>query len=278
MPLLAEWSHNWYSQAGEDGMIDFVLSRIGEGERLCVEFGAHDGLTNSNTARLWRDRGWHAVLIEPDNESFELLLEASRGFDCTKWKGFVEARGSHSLEATLQALQEPLALDVLSIDIDGDDLYVLENLGAVRTRVLLCEYNPTIPYWLDLRGSPGARLGASLGAIVRAGTETGYTALGVTETNVLFVDNSLAHHFDDIETGVPAMARTDWYTNVVSDYSGHVSAVGQLPYGIRFGRRLKKLTLLANLAPVAPLIAMPKPMDVVRNRLRGAACRLRRSQ
>src|SRR6266576_6048041 len=75
---------NVYSQNGEDGVLEAIFEKIGvhhnpnHRERWCCEFGAHDGLTFSNTAHLSLHWGWSAVLIESDPVLFEKLSASVR--------------------------------------------------------------------------------------------------------------------------------------------------------------------------------------------------------
>ena len=66
---MAEWecsidfdrlSDSIYAQGAEEAMLDHIFERIEPGNRFCVEFGAGDGLRNSNSARLLRESGWKA--------------------------------------------------------------------------------------------------------------------------------------------------------------------------------------------------------------------------
>ena len=43
-----------YSQFGEDGILEEILKRLGEQniDKWCVEFGARDGISDSNTYNL----------------------------------------------------------------------------------------------------------------------------------------------------------------------------------------------------------------------------------
>jgi hypothetical protein len=63
---LAAYSKNIYSQCGEDGIIEEILTRIGRvlpSDNWCVEFGAWDGVQWSNTCNLIRNKADRAVLI-----------------------------------------------------------------------------------------------------------------------------------------------------------------------------------------------------------------------
>lgn len=49
---LLEHKKDVYSQTGEDGIIETILSTIGDRDGWCVEFGAWDGQYLSNTRNL----------------------------------------------------------------------------------------------------------------------------------------------------------------------------------------------------------------------------------
>ncbi|HEX4460961.1 MAG TPA: hypothetical protein VIA18_23435, partial [Polyangia bacterium] len=70
---MAEWqppidmnalSQGIYSQGAEEDMLARVFALIPPATRFCVEFGASDGLRNSNTALLLREHGWRGALVE----------------------------------------------------------------------------------------------------------------------------------------------------------------------------------------------------------------------
>jgi hypothetical protein len=76
MKSLEEFRSNTYSQAGEDGLISEILSRISTSydiDHWCCEFGAWDGLYLSNTARLIREDKYNAILIEGDKKKLKDL-------------------------------------------------------------------------------------------------------------------------------------------------------------------------------------------------------------
>ena len=47
---VAALSKGLYSQGAEEGMLDRVFELVAPRRRFCVEFGAGDGVRNSNTA------------------------------------------------------------------------------------------------------------------------------------------------------------------------------------------------------------------------------------
>jgi len=185
---LAEFARNITSQFGEDGIIAEILARIGTRERTCVEFGAWDGKYLSNTWDLWRNQGWRAILIEGDAAKHAALNESLKAYPAVmSVHAFVTADGADCLDQILLRTGAPQELDVLSIDIDGDEYYVWKNLTQFHPRIVVVEYNPTIPPELDLVQVPGAYFGASARALTRLAHEKGYGLACCTETNCIFV-------------------------------------------------------------------------------------------
>lgn len=70
---------NYYSQHGEDRL----LSRLFRTPGVCVEVGANDGLTFSNT-KHFEDCGWDCVLVEPTPELCSVIRQtrSARLFEC----------------------------------------------------------------------------------------------------------------------------------------------------------------------------------------------------
>lgn len=64
---------NFYSQDGEDGIIEFILKKIPDVPPFIVDIGANDGITNSNSRMLIEKYNFSALLIEPFSEAFKKL-------------------------------------------------------------------------------------------------------------------------------------------------------------------------------------------------------------
>ena len=193
---LARYQADVYSQGGEDGVIAEVLRRIGataDGDRWCAEVGAWDGVHWSNTARLIREDAYRAVLIEGDAGRAAALGEAHPGRNVVGIHALVTTNGSMGLDSLLAATDIPEEFDLLSIDIDGCDYYVWQAMRRYRPKVVVIEYNPTVPnpvVWVQPDDS-GVQQGCSAAALVELGSRKGYALAAATMSNLIFV---LADH------------------------------------------------------------------------------------
>lgn len=231
MTRLDEFANNdSFTVDGEAGIISHIFARIGVHNRVAVEFGAGDGLSWSNTARLWRDEGWKAVLIEPDAHRFDALEANARLFDTIRIHTFVTPTGPYSIGQIL-TVRDIEDVDLMSIDVDGNDWFILEALEC-RPRVICIEANPTVPPHVDLRQAQiGESFGASLLAIVRIGHAMGYRFIGATRCNAFLVIEAEASAFDGYETDINVLFPREGFTYAATDYQGRVVLLGHpLPW------------------------------------------------
>lgn len=186
---LSEYSENITSQNGEDGILTEIFRRIGIMSKTCIEFGAWDGIHLSNTWHLWHDHGWTALLIEGDQSRYNALRDSLAAYpSATALHAFVGLDGSTTLDHILNRAQWPgPQFDLLSIDIDGDDYGVWNSLEEFRPRIVVIEYNPSIPPEVEMVQAPGEYFGASASALVELGHRKGYRLSALTATNCIFV-------------------------------------------------------------------------------------------
>jgi hypothetical protein len=217
-----------YSQGGEDGVIAEIFRRIGPGDRICVEYGAGDGLGCSNTANLWRN-GWRALLVEADPDLTQRAGEACAGYEVTLYNAAVNPDGEGSIDDLLDTagLED---VDFMSIDIDGDDYWHLCNLRR-RPRVLFVEFNPTVPPHIDLlpRG-PANNFGCSARSLKVASELRGFTMIGIVGANMVFVRTEDAEVFSDLEKDLSILMPPYDFMYLATDYSGHLVPVGAQPH------------------------------------------------
>ena len=142
---LLEHRANVTSQIGQDGILAKIFDLVGEGQKFCVEFGAWDGKHLSNTWNLIANKGWSGILIEGDPTKFRGLLATHPYPRVKALNCFVHWQGEQALDDILARNGAPAQIDLMSIDVDGNDWHIWKSLAKYRPRVVLIEFNPTIP-------------------------------------------------------------------------------------------------------------------------------------
>jgi hypothetical protein len=197
---LTRYERKVHSQFGEDGVIAEIVRRIGPRERTCVEFGAATGV-DSNTALLI-EQGWQGIFIEANETYFAELQHHHEGNDRVR---MVQARvGPDNIDDLLRSAGVDRRLGLVSIDVDGNDLWIWQALTATRPAIVVIEYNGSLPVDRALvqpllveMWEAGPYFGASLGALERVGKQKGYTLVHSTSAavNAFFVADEYARLF-----------------------------------------------------------------------------------
>jgi hypothetical protein len=185
-----------YSQGGEDGIIAELFARIPH-EGCSAEISVGDGL-ECNTAYLIRHCGWKGLMVEGDPVKFARLRSNYASLPATCVDTFVDRENVVSI---LEEAAVPKELDLLGIDIDGNDYYIWEALAAYRARVVVVEYisnfgpdeSKTIAYNPHHVWRNDNYLGASLTALMKLGKRLGYALIGTNRRglNAFFVRDDL---------------------------------------------------------------------------------------
>jgi len=172
-----------YTQGGQDGVIYTIFRQIGYGGKFFVEFGARDGVDISNTANLRINFGWDG-----------LLMDISPKAPIVKQEKITATNINQLLEK-----YNVINIDFLSIDIDGNDMWVWKSIKQ-KPRVVLIEYNSkfkntesfAIEYNEDHSWEGDDYYGASLLAMKKIGEEKGYKLVHVIkQLDAVFVRNDL---------------------------------------------------------------------------------------
>lgn len=188
-----------HSQFGEDGIIQYLISRVPIEHDVFVEFGVAD-YRESNTRFLLCNDNWRGLILDGGTSHIEFVRSNPLG-----WRHSIEAR---SVFVTRDNVNETIAdagmsgdIGLLSIDIDGNDYWVLDAIDVVSPRILIVEYNSTfgpeaavsVPYdpGFDRIKSHHSNLywGASLTAICLAADRKGLAFVGSNSAgnNAFFV-------------------------------------------------------------------------------------------
>jgi hypothetical protein len=140
---LLKYGYRVYSQADEDGILHEIFRRVGEGGKTFVELGAGSGLENNTLFLLIQ--GWRGVWIEGSERRVAAAKKHLGDAISEKRLQVVQQfLTAPKIDETLRKLAPP-EVDLLSIDLDGNDYYVLEAIRCVRPRVIVAEYNAKFP-------------------------------------------------------------------------------------------------------------------------------------
>lgn len=131
----------FFSREGEDGLLAYVLSKIPDKTGWCVEFGAWDGKSDSNTYYFILQQSYRGVMIEADPLKYNLLRENLKAYDTICINAFVRPEGENKLDNILSLTPVPKQFDLLSIDVDGDDYHVWQSLDKYQPKVVIIEIN-----------------------------------------------------------------------------------------------------------------------------------------
>lgn len=233
---LFDYKLNISSQFGEDGIIKKIFEIIGTNSKTCIEFGAWDGVYHSNTAHLWKN-GWKALLIERDSRRFKELKRNSEKYDCICVNRSVSNKKPDTIDAIASEYGLPNNLDLLSIDIDGDDYYIFDSLQWLRPRVIICEYNPTIPPDVELIPMGNNHFGCSALALVNLAKRKGYELVAATDTNCFFVQKEEFEKFNGFDTQLKNIMPNGYLSYLITGYDGDFAVLGTPPLWIELSRQ-----------------------------------------
>jgi hypothetical protein len=238
---LKEYEKDIQSQYGEDGVIEEIFRRIGTINKYCVEFGAWDGVHLSNTWNLWHNNNWHALLIEGDESRYEPLKQNTMDFSLVNTLNeFVGIEGEGSLDSILTKINAPEIIDFLSVDIDGDDYHIFSSLRKFKPRLIVIEYNPTIPPHLDIVQEPGEYFGASALAYTKLAQEKDYKLVHITDTNLFFVQSADFGKMNMEEINLAVDFKYENLTTVITAFDGNEFLSQKPPFKWKIPGELKE--------------------------------------
>jgi hypothetical protein len=226
---LRAFRDNLTSQCGEDGILRKIFSLIGTTTKYCVEFGAWDGKLFSNVYSLLTNGGWTGTLIEGNPQKFPELERTYAGRSDLKLVNRFVDLGANRLDEILTAAQAPAAPDLVSIDIDGMDWYVWRSVTRFRPRMVIVEFNPSIPNDVSFVQEENFSFnhGCSLRALVALAKEKRYELVATTDWNAFFAEESEFPKFQIADNSIDAMHDgSDYQTKFFQLYDGTLVIAG----------------------------------------------------
>jgi hypothetical protein len=196
---LKESGAKTHSQNDEDGIVEAIFADIQPRSRYFVEFGIGPNWLDPQYARgiegncvLLHKSGWDGLFMDGGTHPKEYGIRR-------------EHVTPLNINSLLRKYDVPDNLDVLSIDVDGQDLWIWMACDF-RPSLVIIEYNAnfrtlheslTVVFDQKFRWDGTKYYGASLGALVKLGTDKGYKLVYANGVNAFFVRSDMLANPED---------------------------------------------------------------------------------
>ena len=204
---LGEVEFQVFSQRGEDGILQYIISKIEIPHKIFIEFGV-ENYTESNTRFLLINNNWSGLVMDGDKNNVDFIKKdfIYWKYDITAYHRFITRDNINGLISQFTDIED---IGLLSVDIDGNDYWVWEAIDKIKPRIVTCEYNsafgPTkkvsVPYSDNFQRGEAhysdLYFGASLAAFCHLAEDKGYDFIGTAEpgVNAFFVRKDLSGPF-----------------------------------------------------------------------------------
>ena len=197
-----------YSQWGEDGIIQYLLSKIPIQNEVFIEIGV-ENYTQANTRFLLINNNWKGLVIDCSAKNIDYIKK-----DDIYWQHDLAALCHFITKENINDIIDSTGIKgdigLLSIDIDGNDYWVWEAIHTVNPRIVICEYNSVfgneqaivVPYDTNFCRTvahySGLYFGCSLPALCKLAETKGYKFIGSNSSgvNAFFVREDLYQPFE----------------------------------------------------------------------------------
>ena len=219
---LEEVDYKIYSQNGEDGILDYLLTRLKIEKPKFIEIGVGD-YYESNTRFIFERTSCEGLIIDIIDD-FKHKVEKNTNV----WRGNLKIlQKKINSENFLSIIEEHnfiQDIDLFSIDVDGIDYWILEKLPKKFCKIIVAEFNPYFGSELEVTVPNDPEFdrtkyhysnlcfGASLRSIVELLTKKGFTFLGTNlfRNNVFFVNDDFKN---ELSIDFPETKDLSKYTN-----------------------------------------------------------------
>jgi len=133
-----------------ENIIDSIFKKLKIKKGNFVEFGAWDGIKNSNTRKLFLN-GWSGLLIESNHHRFEQLLQNYYGQKNIFLSNSHIDENENLLDVEIQKTIND-HIDFMSIDIDGLDIDIFDTIQQYLPTVICIEGGQILEPYFKLVG------------------------------------------------------------------------------------------------------------------------------
>jgi len=233
-----------FSQWGDDGIIQWLVSNIELPNKTFIEFGVED-YRESNTRFLLMNNNWSGFVMDGSESNISKIAN-SEYF----WKYDLFAKSAFITTDNINTLLKSSAFSedvgILHIDIDGNDYWVLKEIASISPIILILEYNSifgidraiTVPYDKEFQRTKAhfsnLYFGASLRALYQLSVSKGYSFIGCNSAG----NNAYFIRKDKMKEKIREKSLEDGY--VLSKFRESRNKEGNLTY-LRRGDRLEQI-------------------------------------
>lgn len=197
MNEILNFRKNFYSQNGEDGVLEYILNILFKNNvnlnKQCVEFGAWDGKFCSNVFHLIDKHKWFGVLIEMDKIKYQKLKKLEKKFNVKSLNKKIEITGKNSIDKILKNTELKKDFDILSIDIDSYDADVWQSLKFYIPKIVVIETDNSIKPGKIVKGNLQNN-GSSFSYVLDIALKKNYFLL-CDIGNLIFIHKKFLDHF-----------------------------------------------------------------------------------
>lgn len=189
---LSEVEFRVFSQFGEDGIIEWLVSTIPIETRTFIEIGVED-YREANTRFLLMNRNWRGLVVDGNADNIAAVYADDIGYK-NNIQGVASFVTAENICQTIAAANLGTHVGLLSLDVDGVDWWILKSIKTTAD-VIVVEFNDflgpnpvTVPYDPSFmrfeKHWSGGYWGASLSAFTSLLSERGYFFVGTNAAGV----------------------------------------------------------------------------------------------
>jgi hypothetical protein len=132
---------NVFTTHNEDGILQYLLSKTGTASKFFIDIGSNDCI-NSNCANLAFHYNWKGIFIDGNSRFINRGKYIYRSYFKSDFNRFIFKKAIVQLSTINQLLEQlsvPETVDLLSIDLDGNDYHIWKALEIIRPKIVVVE-------------------------------------------------------------------------------------------------------------------------------------------